>query len=169
MKIVTGIGSRNTPAFYLGSIARIAKDLSDLGWVLRSGGAAGADTVFEAQFPPHQRQIFRPGEHLQQEDKACDLFDQKVRPIAGCVSIRRMKPQTRELLARNMFQVLGLDLQTPSTCVICWTPTLDYSSFDAGGTRYAVILAQVMGVPIFNLLKMGESEVLTQVKLLQAS
>jgi hypothetical protein len=42
-----GIGSRQTPPDILAQMTRYAKRLQELGWVLRSGGAHGADTAFE--------------------------------------------------------------------------------------------------------------------------
>jgi predicted Rossmann fold nucleotide-binding protein DprA/Smf involved in DNA uptake len=44
-----GIGSRQTPPDVLRRMTRYAQRLQELGWVLRSGGAAGADTTFQAK------------------------------------------------------------------------------------------------------------------------
>jgi predicted Rossmann fold nucleotide-binding protein DprA/Smf involved in DNA uptake len=44
--IYAGIGSRETPKEVLKSMTNYAKELSATGWVLRSGGADGADTAF---------------------------------------------------------------------------------------------------------------------------
>src|SRR3954462_8805604 len=45
-KIYTGIGSRQTPPEILTLMTRIAHTLDGQGYLLRSGGAAGADTAF---------------------------------------------------------------------------------------------------------------------------
>jgi predicted Rossmann fold nucleotide-binding protein DprA/Smf involved in DNA uptake len=42
-----GIGSRSTPPETLPLIESIAARLAEKGWVLRSGGADGADSAFE--------------------------------------------------------------------------------------------------------------------------
>src|SRR5690606_12262312 len=47
MKYYTGIGSRETPKDILCLMVEVARKLSHLGWILRSGGAEGADTAFE--------------------------------------------------------------------------------------------------------------------------
>lgn len=47
MKIYTGIGSRNTPPDILDIMFRLAGKLASEGYVLRSGGAQGADDAFE--------------------------------------------------------------------------------------------------------------------------
>ena len=56
---------------------------------------------------------------------------------------------------RNVFQVLGEDLNNPSKMLVCWTPdgakeTKD-TSYITGGTRTAIRLANVYGVPVYNL------------------
>ncbi len=57
-KIYTGIGSRQTPADVLALMTRIAQTLDAEGYILRSGGAVGADTAF-AQGAT-RREIFLP-------------------------------------------------------------------------------------------------------------
>jgi hypothetical protein len=55
----------------------------------------------------------------------------------------------RKLHTRNIFQVLGHDLKTPSKFVICWAKP--EGSAVAGGTRTAVVLARDYGIPVINL------------------
>lgn len=43
-----GIGSRNTPNGTLNIMDRLGAFLAREGWILRSGGARGADSSFEA-------------------------------------------------------------------------------------------------------------------------
>ena len=43
-----GVGGRETPAHVLNLMTRIAQGLAKVGGILRSGGARGADTAFEA-------------------------------------------------------------------------------------------------------------------------
>jgi hypothetical protein len=120
----------------------------------RSGGAAGADIAFETGFRSTRGSfaVFRP-RPLATMRAEMDLFDREVRPIAGAhmPSIFGMSAGNAGLLARNMNQVLGADLRSPCDFVVCWTPTLDYRSREAGGTRYACLLAQARGIPIFNI------------------
>jgi predicted Rossmann fold nucleotide-binding protein DprA/Smf involved in DNA uptake len=42
-----GIGARSTPPQILSVMTRLASKLEGMGYTLRSGGAAGADTAFE--------------------------------------------------------------------------------------------------------------------------
>jgi hypothetical protein len=46
-KFYTGVGSRKTPPHILKVMRQLATKLNSDGWVLRSGGADGADTAFE--------------------------------------------------------------------------------------------------------------------------
>lgn len=43
----TGVGSRETPNKVIDLMYRIAKFLAERNWILRSGGAVGADKAFE--------------------------------------------------------------------------------------------------------------------------
>lgn len=152
--IYTGIGSRVTPERVLTRMCSLAETLAARGWTLRSGGAVGADTAFEHGAGPNA-EIFYPRGDLR---AAKELFEAEVRPLAGCPSIYRMRPLVAALLARNMHQILGADLTTPTAAVLCWTLSDDYRGRLAGGTRYACLLAEVRGIPIFNLASCGLSD-----------
>ena len=47
---------------------------------------------------------------------------------------------------RNVFQVLGADLKTPTEFIICWTDKY-------GGTQQALRIAKSFSIPVFNLFK----------------
>ena len=49
--IYTGIGSRKTPPGILAQMSELAAFLARSGWVLRSGGAPGADFPETCSFP----------------------------------------------------------------------------------------------------------------------
>jgi len=53
----------------------------------------------------------------------------------------------RKLHMRNCYQVLGRDLSTPSSFVVCWTK----DGKDIGGTRTAIVLARKYNIPVCNL------------------
>ena len=168
--IYTGIGSRRAPPEMLGRAEALARRLAASGLHLRSGGALGMDRAFERGAPADQRTIYRPAHVVGDAGEAAfALFDAEVAPLAGCGSIRRMRPPIAALLARNMFQVLGLNLATPTRAVVCWTPLLDYTHRDAGGTRYACLLAQARAIPIFNLAHWTVDEAAEQVRALARS
>ena len=49
-------------------------------------------------------------------------------------------------MARNTYQVLGLDLMSPVDFVICWTPL----GRDDGGTGQAIRIANAHNIPVYN-------------------
>lgn len=141
----TGVGSRETPQEILSIMTRIARCLKDRGYILRSGGAIGADSAFAAG-ADGAVEVWRP-EHA--TDLAQEIAS-KYHPVWG-----RLNPYVRKLHGRNVFQVLGYDLSTPSEFLICWTPDGCTShaqrSIKTGGTGTAISIASAYGVTVSNL------------------
>lgn len=158
MKHYTGVGSRSTPPHICDLMAAIGRKLCTEGWILRSGGAQGADQAFDSLIPDQSRcEIFIPwrGFNTYDETNAVALDDispacrLKAVGLMAAVhpSVNRLTPTAKKLHTRNVFQVLGADLSTPSKFLICWTPNGEL----VGGTRTAIVLAQRAGIPVFNL------------------
>lgn len=147
MKYYTGIGSRKTPEHILKLMTEYAKKLDTLGYILRSGGADGADTAFSNGST--NKQIFLPwknfnnieSEYTSASDKAFEIAS-KIHPAWS-----RCSQGAKKLHARNIHQVLGDDLTKPSEFVICYTK----DGKDIGGTRTAIVLAKHMGIKVYNL------------------
>jgi len=55
------------------------------------------------------------------------------------------------MMTRNVYQVLGEDLKTPVSFVVCWTPTGDTKGIAPGGTGQAMRIAQASNIPVFNI------------------
>ena len=57
------------------------------------------------------------------------------------------------MMTRNVHQILGLDLRTPTSAVICWTAdgATSITTEDTGGTGQAIRIASDLGIPVFNL------------------
>jgi len=149
-KFYTGIGSRKTPKAVLDIMARLATKLAEDGWTLRSGGASGADSAFEAgaveaggssEIYLEQHATTRSMEIASQFHPAWD----------------RCSPYARRLHGRNAFQVLGINLNRPSRFVVCWTPdgavTHSERVRETGGTGTAISIADHFHVPVFNLAR----------------
>ena len=145
-KYYTGVGSRNTPVDILSLMSAISKRLAGLGWTLRSGGAAGADTAFEGG--TSRADIF----YEEYANMAAMEIASKFHPAWN-----RCNEYVRKLHARNAFQVLGFDLDTPSKFLVCWTPDGCIShatrSIQTGGTGTAISIADHYGVKVFNLAR----------------
>lgn len=57
-----------------------------------------------------------------------------------------LKDGAKKLQARNSHQVLGLDLETPTDAIICWTP----KGKGSGGTGQALRIGKALNIPIFD-------------------
>jgi len=55
----------------------------------------------------------------------------------------------RLLIARDVYQVLGLDFKTPVRFIVCWTP----GGLMKGGTAQALRMANDLYIPVLNLGK----------------
>lgn len=160
----TGVGSRDTPRDLMAQMTMIAKGLTKVGGVLRSGGAKGADTAFEAGVFNDKKDIYLPyrgfnyhssGLYHEPTKEAIE-WARKAHPYFD-----RMKPGTFAYLAhaRNAHQVLGQGCDVKSAFVVCWTPdgaekAQQAHSIDVtGGTRTAIVIAELNGVPVFNLAR----------------
>lgn len=157
-KIYTGIGSRQTPPDVLAQMQLIGEDLAKYGWILRSGHAHGADQAFEygAFRSRGEREIYLPWEGFNGGTTYISSYiipDPDTWKIAEQLAAEyhpnwpACNFYARKLHTRNVFQVLGKDLQTPSDFVVCWTK----GGQRKGGTGQALRIAEAQGIPIFDL------------------
>lgn len=160
-----GIGSRKTPTQIQMVMSEIAKKLAAKGTILRSGGAEGADQAFERGVDywftfmqqakiPVPKEIFYAGD----VDKAGVIGLQAMNEAEKYhVVWNKLNPFVKKLHARNVFQILGNDLKTPVSFVICWTPDgcihHQNRTIYTGGTGTAISVASMHGIPIFNLAR----------------
>ncbi len=162
----TGIGSRETPQEIQSHMCEIGFYLSK-DMTLRSGGADGADTAFEmgvaARIPDVKSEIYLPWkgfnknslqrERLPQSELYLDNLpkDKVAEAMEIAASIhpvwRQLTHGAKLLHTRNVFQVLGKNLNEPSEVLICWT----MGGGERGGTATAMKLAKKHDVPVFNL------------------
>lgn len=184
-----GIGSRGTP----GDIGKIMISagyyLARAGLVLRSGGAPGADQFFEIGAdlaitvdPTCQKQVFLPRNDFfgtgnssvwTFEDASPDL-KMDIELIAGRFhqGWLGLDYTSKQLMSRNVNQVLGVDLKDPVEFVLCWTKdgciSHEERSRITGGTGQALSIADSKGVDIWNLQRDDHRErVLTKLNSLK--
>lgn len=146
-KYYAGIGSRKTPQNILNAMKDIASKLESNGYILRSGGADGADKAFESGVSDNNnKEIFYARDANFKASKIASQFH----PWWDNCS-----DYAKKLHSRNVFQVLGRDLKSWSKFVICWTPdgckTHSERSIKTGGTGTAISVASTYGIPVFNL------------------
>ncbi|MGZ8924617.1 MAG: hypothetical protein ACXW2E_01915 [Nitrososphaeraceae archaeon] len=159
-KLYAGIGSRSTPFDVLADMESFAFIASKKGWILRSGHAAGADSAFEigCDNANGKKEIFLPwlgfrnnyvSEFCQPTSEAHSLAE-SIHPAYNYLSYG-----AKNLVARNMHQILGYDLKTPVEFIICYTPNGQESKIEydhrSGGTGSAIALASSCNIPVFNL------------------
>jgi len=160
MKYYTGIGSRKTPKEILYIMKDIATQLALKDFILRSGGADGADKEFEygCDLVNGKKEIYLA--------KHCTLNAQKI-ALQFHPAWNRCSPYAQLLHGRNTFQVLGRDLSTSSNFLICWTQdgckNHKTRTIKTGGTGTAISIADHYNVPIYNLKR---KEDLEEIKLL---
>lgn len=163
-KIVTFVGSRNTPAKIIKKYSIVTEVLAEEGVILRSGNAHGFDQVLY-NILVENREIYLPhsrfGRPLENSTNVyTPRFDfanykQAEEIVRELHPNKNLKPTQMRYLARDVYQVLGKDLNTPSDVVFCWTEdgayTLEQLTTDTGGTAMAIRVAIHYGIPVVNL------------------
>lgn len=173
MKFYTGIGSRETPERYLPLMTELAYYLERQGWTLRSGGSWGADEAFQKGVTDYSN-IFLPSHNWRKGDGIIGVHindRELIRDAMYLISKYDLHEDWDNLLnskgdgglttvnlhTRNMFQVLGANLKSPTKFLVCYTKdgaiTLPETSRATGGTRTALRLAAHLNIPIFNLAR----------------
>ena len=146
-----GIGSRKSDENILILMTKLSSRLEELSWILRSGGAIGADLAFEKGVAnPQNKQIF-----LARDAKpwAFDLVKSFLPNDRS--GFDYWKPYIKSLLARNMMQVFGENNDSPVKFILCWTKSLKYETSEVGGTGYAIRAALKHNIPVYNILEIG--------------
>jgi hypothetical protein len=160
-----GIGSRKTPVDILIKMQKLARRFGQLGFILRSGGANGADRAFETGAT--NKEICLPWRAFNGNDS--QLYE----PTKEAFAVARynhpawskLTEAEKKLMARNTHQVLGpsIDSETlrstdkslVSDFVVCWTPdgveTAIKRTSKTGGTGQAIQIAYYHEIPVFNL------------------
>ncbi len=157
MDYYTGIGSRKTPLHIQDIMTRLA-DVLKGSFILRSGGADGADTAFEKNLEPIEKDIFLPWKGFNDNRSILVKQDTKAETIAEQLhpGWAWLSPGAKKLMARNVHQVLGMHLDRPSAFIICWTRNgaetfEEANNKTTGGTGLAIKVASQYKIPIYNL------------------
>lgn len=164
IKEYAGVGSRDVPDDVSKLMSQLATALEKVGYVLRSGGAKGADSAFERGvcdkvhtkiYLPYPRFNGNTSPLHWDPTEAALAWAGKAHPYFARIT----SDFTRKAHARNAHQVLGDDCATPCHFVLCWTPDgaeseQECHSVDVtGGTRTAIVIASMNNIPVFNLAR----------------
>ena len=133
-KIYTVIGSIETPNNILKHFRYIGRILAYRGYLLRSGGAPGADTAFELGCKDSSinnnfggdRNIFLPWENFNNNKSKRYYLNSEAFELAKMYLPywNNLSFPVKKLMARNGYQVLGTKpISNPikSDFVVCWT------------------------------------------------
>jgi hypothetical protein len=161
-----GIGSRQTPPQILNLMTHLASKLESMGYVLRSGGAQGADSAFERGVKS-SKEIYLPSKSFNSRIAGQPgIIDASALPNwqQAIATVNQFHPApgklsefARSLMARNAMQVLGKSMNEPAKMVVAWTP----GGQIVGGTGQALRMAQAYQIPVRNL---GNPETLQKVQ-----
>lgn len=178
-QLYTGIGSRGISGTEALQLIELSKVLSSHGWLPRSGHAIGTDYVIELGARYGWRsdevgpEIFLPYDGFNGGDSKTDpwLFDTTKLPLYEEAKqlARTIHPNPDALKGfalaahtRNVFQVLGADLKSPSSfLLVCADPVSKKSQNVKGGTGTAVRIALEHGIKVYNLRQTSFEELLT--------
>lgn len=157
MKIFAGIGSRETPQDEIYLLRDASKYFCDKGYILRSGGANGADRSCErgCDMVNGAKEIYLPWRGF--NDSESNLFPDNLPKWLEAQTIakqfhpawNRLGDAARKLMVRNCFQLLGKNLDTPSDFVLCYCPIVNGEH--VGGTSQALRIAKHYDIPIINI------------------
>lgn len=141
----------------------MAAYLAEEEWILRSGGADGADKAFEAgcnTINPMRKEIYLPWQGFNGSKspfynpmtfKAARKSVQEFHPAPEGLS-----PGVVKLMARNYLQVMGMsDPSDPVKFILCYTE----GGLSQGGTSQALRIALKYSIPVFNLAVMPAERV----------
>jgi hypothetical protein len=135
-----GIGARATPQDTLLEMYNIGAELAKQGYILRSGGAIGADQTFQdgVESVKGHADVYL----AKHANEAAEAIAAEYHP-----AWERCNSFVRKLHARNAMILLGVHLRDPVDFVVCWTP----GGMVTGGTGQSMRMAVGLGIEIVNL------------------
>ncbi len=142
-----GIGSRQTPQSLRVDINNVSVFLERYGYILRSGGASGADTFFEEKVS--KKEIYLPWKGFNKNESKLYTITPAALKLAEKYHPKwsMLTSSGRSFMARNCYQVLGYDLNTSVKFILCYTT----DGYATGGTGQAIRIAEDMNIPVINM------------------
>lgn len=150
-KYYTGVGSRSTPNEILDQMIDLGELFAKAGFILRSGGADGADAAFErgCDAAGGLKEIYLPWPKFNNHPSSRWTITPTALEMAREIhpAWHNCSDAVKKLHARNCYQVLGQNLNSPSNFLLCWTDRGETK----GGTATAIHLAFKHNIPVYNL------------------
>lgn len=153
MTSYAGIGSRETPPEILHLMTRIAQKFASLGLVLRTGACTGADQAFMRGAPRDLTELYVPWQGYERYTGKLPSIHAFLAAEPHHPAWPKLKRTVQALHARNVEIVLGPELKTPVSFVLCWTKdaATTRTSSKTGGTGMAIRVAAAQGIRVHNL------------------
>lgn len=156
-----GVGSRETPPNILEEMTRLAYQLEERGWWLRSGGARGADSAF-ADGVEEKAEIWLPWAGFVKNPNPKHIYHVIGDDGEAAKSVDKYHPKScslskagRSLMMRNWRQIMP-----DSEFVVCWTP----EGKVRGGSGQVLRIAADYGIPVFNMFFDTRGDILNKLE-----
>lgn len=155
-RFYTGIGSRKAPQTILDIISQLSKKLNTE-LHCHTGDAKGCDFAFNNG--NDNCTIFSCFENSQNNHINCTTLGNWTEAIKIASEyhpkFNSLSLVAKNLITRNTYQILGFDLNTPSSFVVCWTPdgATKTTTPETGGTGQVIRIANDYNIPVYNIQK----------------
>lgn len=155
-EFITTIGSRETPADICNLMSLIGEKLQ-YKYIIRSGGAIGADKAFEKNVKPENKYIYTVKNFDFSQENYEFVYSELMSIWDKDLNFDLYGKTSQILLLRDINQVLGSRKTSleKSKFLICWTKHERYNETGknrVGGSRIAIRCALKHGIKVHNLV-----------------
>ena len=159
-----GIGHRNTPEKVRDMMTNIGSQLAQMGFILRSGNAIGADQAWEEEVTRKMKEIF-----IINRKHSCpfgiipkftqEQWDFVIRHYhGGETAFIKQSEYVQQLFLRNLNILCGKDLDDKVDFVAYWHE----GEHCDGGTGHTVAMAKTLGIPCFNIWSQKDQQAMDE-------
>jgi effector-binding domain-containing protein len=152
-----GTGNKDIPPNIAEIFKRLAKELHELGYILRTGCLDGTEQVLESC--DVAKEVHIPWKGFNDRDTKFSY----VAPEAKILAARYqpgydgLKPVIQAFLAKNVRLVMGQNVKSPALFALIWSEdaaeTVQEKSVKTGSVGHVIVIASLLKIPIFNLAR----------------
>lgn len=152
-----GTGNKDIPEDVAQTFKRLAKELHELGYTLRTGCLDGTEQALESC--DVTKEVHIPWKGFNDRDTKFSY----VAPEAKILAARYqpgydgLKPVIQAFLTKNVRLVMGQNVKSPALFALIWTEdgaeTVQEKSIKTGSTGHVIAIASLLKIPVFNLAK----------------
>lgn len=141
----------------IAQIKRLAKELEDLGYTVRSGGFDGPEEAFEKATTKNE--IHLPWKGFNEKESKFTFTSKRAHAIAKRwhPTYDGLKPAIQTFYAKNVRIAMGKDLVSPAMFAIVWSEDGIEDAKDktarSGNAGHLICVACDLRIPIFNLAR----------------